>query len=241
MGRVAVFLRSGWWARSKRHGAGAGVLAIVLAASCSHPLQLAPPIGDCDAGTKCGLPGGTSATGGGTRNDAASCGDIVYSNKVCDTCVTSRCCARDAKCSSNNDCIGILQCVNLCPATDMTCAQHCLDASPNGVADYNNFIVDCVNRVCGTECGASDGGGASCGTLPFATQACSSCVTTVCCTEDRLCSDNPSCLLIHQCAVNCPVNNQACISDCETLYPNGLADYRSLSACVVSGCGAKCP
>jgi hypothetical protein len=215
------------------------VPAFGLAAACSQPLHNAPPLADCDAGNKCGVQGGMSAAGGGVQVDAGSCGNIVFGAAVCNSCASRTCCTREAACSNSPDCIAILQCVSLCPPNDKTCEQSCLDLSQNGVAPYQNFI-DCVNSGCATECRTADGG-SSCGTLVFANQACTVCVSGTCCREDATCSNNPSCLAIVQCTSVCPATDQACIRDCEAQQPDGVTDFETLSQCVSVGCSSKCP
>jgi hypothetical protein len=220
---------------------GTFAAALGLAVACSHAPLTAPNLAECDAGPQCGTTGGIVG-GGGTSSDSGgpnACGVLVYRDSICNTCVTRECCARDVTCSNNADCLALAQCISACPSSDTMCVPRCRSQS-NAIADYDNFVT-CVAMGCGNECAGSEAG-AACGSLVFSPLACDTCVNASCCGDDLACSNSPDCVAIVRCvASQCQAGDQACITNCETLYPGGEAIYRSLAQCVLTSCSTQCP
>jgi hypothetical protein len=214
--------------------------ALGLAVACSHAPLTAPMLTECDAGPRCGTQGGVGV-GGGTSPDSGliACGVLLFRDAFCNICVTRECCARNATCSNSADCLALVQCIDACPATDTMCVPGCRSQS-NAIADYDNFIT-CVDTGCGAECAAREAG-AVCGTLVFSPQACDTCVSASCCGDDLACSNSPDCAAIVRCVTTtCQAGDQACITNCETLYPGGEATYRGLAQCSLTNCSVQCP
>jgi hypothetical protein len=216
-------------------------IAFVLAGACSPKHDMPPLLPDCDAGAMCGITstgGGVGVgTGTGGMTDGGSCGVIMYRDKNCNACVQLECCARDVTCSAKPDCVAWFQCESLCSATDAACLQACRNKWPNVVAEHDNF-VGCKDMFCSTECAAADGG-LSCGTPLFSSATCNACIDTNCCSENGSCAGNSDCIALLQCAAPC-ANDQACIMSCESLHPNGDANYRSLVQCIGASCSTQC-
>jgi hypothetical protein len=218
---------------------GSCALALALVAACSQARPSAPLLPDCDAGTKCGSLGSTF--GGGTTladSGSTSCGQIVFRDVLCNSCVETNCCDRNATCSADVQCTKIIACTAGCAANDMACILGCEDQWPNAVADYQNF-VDCTQMACSTECAAADGG-SSCGVLVFPPAACDACASANCCKENASCSNNADCFALVQCTSACSANDQVCVADCQSLHPNGAAAYQSLTQCLLSTCSTQC-
>src|SRR5262249_6501967 len=88
---------------------------------------------------------------------------------------------------------------------------------------------DCVGVACTDACAGNEAG-ANCGALVFPAGACSTCMTTRCCSESEACSNNPDCFTLVQCASACAANAQ-CLMDCRTMHTDGSAHYASLQQC----------
>jgi hypothetical protein len=224
----------------------AGWTIAFFAFACSHHSATpVVPLEECDAGTRCGLPGtvtggGTGTGGGGSSGtDAASCGVITFGSAACNSCMGQSCCARDMTCSNNTDCLTLISCVRSCAPSNQTCVSTCRTQSQNGIAAYDN-LIDCMTSSCSTVCGSTEGG-TSCGAFVFSNPACDACVGRSCCTEEGVCSNNADCLALIQCTSVCLNNDPVCIADCQTQHPNGSADYKVLAQCIQTSCGGQCP
>ncbi len=85
-----------------------------------------------------------------------------------------------------------------------------------------------------------DGGeavdGSSCGTagglLNATNSQCQPCIETSCCLAASACTGQ--CLSL----VTCPSGS---IASCESTYPQGVAAYNDLGACITQSCTAQCP
>jgi len=217
---------------------------VLFAFGCSHATTPVPQLEECDAGTRCGLPGtmtGGTGTGGGggSGSDAASCGVLSFGTVACNACMTQSCCARDMACSNHADCLTLVSCVKSCAPSNQTCVSTCRNQTQNGIADYDN-LIDCMTTSCTPVCGATEGG-TSCGAFVFTNPVCDACVGRSCCTEEGVCSSNADCLALVQCTSVCQNNDPVCIADCQTQHPNGSADYKLLAQCIQTSCGGQCP
>jgi hypothetical protein len=212
------------------------VLVLATAAACSDKAPLPAQLPDCDSGTMCGSTGGHGT--GGMVSDAGgmACGQIVFGDRTCNTCMQGMCCDRNMRCSANKDCLAIVDCVRPCGATDQACRIACQDRSQNGVADYQNF-VDCQKLACEAACAGTDAG-SNCGSLDFRSAACNTCMDANCCTESAACSNNSDCFALLQCVSAC--TDQPCRTDCIATHPNGSAVYTSLNQCGAASCTTQC-
>jgi hypothetical protein len=113
-----------------------------------------------------GNSGGAAGAGGTAGTTACTDGGTNYgpiSQATCTACqntefVAGGCCvSQGSACSSNTDCIAIIQCINTC--SDQACANDCATKNPKGVSDfdavYSCFFGDVSSSVgaCGTVCG----------------------------------------------------------------------------------------
>ena len=100
--------------------------------------------------------GGTGATGGtgGYGGSGGSDCLISASDPVCDNCLQTQCYYECAACSSNWECLDLLDCVNSC--YDDFCVDDCTWMYPDGVDDLLAFLgssTGCVTLACYYECG----------------------------------------------------------------------------------------
>jgi hypothetical protein len=218
------------------------VLALATAAACADKAPLPAQLPDCDSGTMCGSTGGHgSGTGtGGSSGDsgAASCGQIAFRDRTCNTCVQTNCCDRNQKCSANMECLAIFDCVAVCAPSDQACRDTCQDRHQNGVAEYQNF-TGCIKMACDTACSGTDAG-STCGSLDFGSTACNTCMDANCCTESAACANDSDCFALLQCVAACPATDQQCGTDCIAQHPNGSAAYNALTQCRAASCTTQC-
>lgn len=80
--------------------------------------------------------------------------------------------------------------------------------------------------------GQSDAG--MCGTKPFSNVVCNTCSETYCCAERIACSQDPDCVRIATCTVDCAYEIR-CINACGT-----NPTYEAMQACVLRGCTKEC-
>ncbi len=100
--------------------------------------------------------GGTSATGGaaGSASGGAAGGGGVAGGggNTCVTCIQTNCGTELAACSSNADCLKIVQCAAAC--SDQACADACVTANPGGKTAWD-AVDACGAAKCATECGGA--------------------------------------------------------------------------------------
>lgn len=174
-GRIFQILAGAAWATFVGH-------AVV---SCSSNSARPPALGDCvkvgDAACTTPDPGGGGGSGPGGGGDSGGTGDsggsvtgcgtaqslLASQNTTCVPCIegtgeagASDCCMADSVCSSQSACLGLLQCMVGCAATDTTCQNTCENNNPNGVQAYDDFAV-CLSTVCSPECPTLPTGSAS--------------------------------------------------------------------------------
>jgi len=153
----------------------ASIAWVPVAIACSDSTASLPPIvADCQ-GSKdatCSAPasfGGAGSPGGQNSEDSGTTGTIVTttgscgtagsmvgaSAQACEPCIEtgtgsltgSGCCSADLACSTNSACTAILSCAVLCGASNGACITNCVNNSPSGATDFNDF-VQCVEQNC---------------------------------------------------------------------------------------------
>jgi hypothetical protein len=89
--------------------------------------------------------------------------------------------------------------------------------------------------------GSAGGGGSSssneaCG-ISFKSPACASCVAADCCSVNKACVDDASCVTLLDCIVNCG-GNQSCGDNCASAAPSSaLQELESATSCWSNSCG----
>jgi cysteine-rich repeat protein len=203
--------------------------------SCGAPPEPKPAVcqdGTVDAGEGCD--DGNDFTGDGCDNNCRveQCGDgIVAGFESCDDGNVES----DDGCSSSCDLEfcgdellnnGGEECDNGTQCDDGT---FCFDV--NGCEGIGDGL--CKARAgdgCAEDCTIEEcDGTANCG-------GCQTCAQGLLC-ADQLedCQNNFDCLALSDCLSTCAPGNQLCVDNCAQQFPNGIADLRSLSGCVICG------
>ena len=107
--------------------------------------------------------GGSSGTGGATGGTGGSGGcSIQSSDAACDACMHDRCINECVACTSNTECVSLLECINGC-GSNSTCQNSCANQYPSGIDDLMAFlgVGGCLDTECGSACGTGGTGGSS--------------------------------------------------------------------------------
>jgi hypothetical protein len=78
------------------------------------------------------------------------CG-VPWPTSACASCMNGQCCAPQAACAANPECLAILGCYAGCAAGDSTCASGCYSAHPKGQADVDPLDA-CLLGTCASSC-----------------------------------------------------------------------------------------
>ena len=185
--------------------------AVALLIGCSPDYQSGST--ECNADGKC--PGGYMCGGAST----AGAPDVCYSQSK-------------AQCDTSD--------FYYCPASE--------SCWPGKVAC--DTFVDCGNgkaSACVTEgyvanCSSSGKCTAPAGlcTASASDTACTTCDKQSCCSQLTACADQPACASLVSCIEPCSSGDTACMSNCETSYPSGVATLTAWSRCLNSSCSASC-
>ncbi len=81
-------------------------------------------------------------------------------------------------------------------------------------------------------------GGADCGDLILADPACEDCALSACCVELGACALGTPCGDLALCIASCA--DQACIDQCYSDLPGGVAELDALEGCLAAQCGSEC-
>jgi hypothetical protein len=99
--------------------------------------------------------GGSSYGGTGGSGGTGSACEIEAVDATCNACLQSTCYAPCAACSSNIECLYLLDCISTCPVGDDWCVEDCLYYYPDGYDDLAALIGDttgCLALQCPTAC-----------------------------------------------------------------------------------------
>lgn len=78
-----------------------------------------------------------------------------------------------------------------------------------------------------------------CGVVAVGDETCDRCITTECCRENAVCSDEPECLALLTCSSRCK-GDASCLDDCAEAHPDGLTPLSNLGGCLQEYCAASC-
>lgn len=86
-----------------------------------------------------------------------------------------------------------------------------------------------------------DAGGepTGCGVVSVGEETCDQCITTECCRENAVCSDEPECLALLTCSSGCK-GSSSCLDDCAAAHPEGLTPLSNLGGCLQEYCASSC-
>jgi hypothetical protein len=94
--------------------------------------------------------GGPSTGSGGTCDASGDCG-------TCGNCaVVSLCAAAADGCTSNQSCLGLLDCLNTC--ADQACADACVNGNPSGLQLYMAVTTCVLCDACPVDCDGPSSG-----------------------------------------------------------------------------------
>ncbi len=155
-----------------------------------------------------------------TNNQEDYCADSV---DLID-CVECYCEEEIDICESNPHCLDLDQCIFDC--ADNECIGDCAYDYPLGVDDFL-AILDCRDENC------SDYQELDCTEDTVDLNSCWDCY---CAEEDRICYDNDDCYYLYMCIADCDYDDDACYSECELAYPDGLDDLFVLFDCLDYNC-----
>ena len=160
---------------------------------------------------------------------------------ACDSCVQSSCLASCTQCTSNPECVLLVQCALQCSPNDQSCISQCASQHPNGLNDASAFAGPggCVSTNCGPQCGQTP----TCA-LQVGDPQCDACINTNCLQQCQTCSGNPECVALVQCGLQCTPGDMNCLNQCATQHPNGLNDAMAFAApgsgCLDTYCSVPC-
>lgn len=75
---------------------------------------------------------------------------INYGSQNCNSCMQA-CCAQDNACTSSQDCVDLINCLNTCQPNDSTCVSTCRSGHKTG-AMYFDGITSCMGAQCSSSC-----------------------------------------------------------------------------------------
>jgi len=101
-------------------------------------------------------------------------------------------------------CPDIFECINECPAENLSCQELCVDSAPIDEQVRFNDLVACLNETGYWECPAGD---TNCEAAKL--EECGS-YTMACFNWDKTCFE------IYLCLIDCPEGSEECPSDCIT-------------------------
>jgi hypothetical protein len=90
--------------------------------------------------------------------------------------------------------------------------------------------------------GGQDSGstGGSCpGDQSFTTQACQSCMDSMCCNEGVACASDPDCQSLIGCLQQCGTDTN-CEDECAEIYSDAVQEYNDLGDCLTNDCDTPC-
>jgi hypothetical protein len=188
--------------------------AIALLIGCSPDYQSGST--ECNADGKC--PGGYICGGASTTGAP----DVCYSKAGAKNCTASD--------------------VYYCPAWGMNGCWSAKVACDTTVDCGNGTIAACSTEGYVPTCSSSGKCTAPAGlcTASASDAACTTCDKQSCCSQLTACAGQPACASLVSCLDPCASNDTACMSNCETSYPSGVATLTAWSRCLNSSCSASC-
>lgn len=167
--------------------------------------------------------------------DNLRCGDLHSLNSVCDACWKDHCCEEISRSSSGLESSRWAVCAQNC--TDEACYAECTAEHPDGWARAR-VASACQWVACSDECEGSP----PCGRDFTRTPACGACVEASCCEASIACGQSYECTRLDLCRVlaGCSLDDTACLDACREAYPDGVATYDPLHACLTGDCAAEC-
>jgi hypothetical protein len=200
---------------------------LISAAGCVQVLGLH----ERSEATDGGAGGNQSDTGGGVNSVASvagQCGMLQHSSSACASCMDQSCCAEARGCAGDPACKEASDCLASCG--DAACRARC--GAFYALPDTLIALRSCRVQKCATACDSS------CGEYASSIASCQKCLQTSCCSQGSTCAADAACAALGLCTSNC-FAAMSCPTDCQTKYPQGIADFSAWSSCT-DQCASKC-
>lgn len=86
-----------------------------------------------------------------TQDSGGTCSLMInYGSQNCQSCMQA-CCAQDNACVGSNDCIAVINCMNMCAQNDSSCISTCRGQHASG-AQLLDAISSCMKAQCSSTC-----------------------------------------------------------------------------------------
>lgn len=191
-----------------------------------------------------GDPGGIGGAGGAGGNAV-----VPWNSNTCGTCVATECTVPLAACAGDPDCADWLECANACPAAepdgdaDPACEDACPISDSTAAEKARDNVLYCKRVGAGAEVCPT------CGHIkaenPWLNQTCSgsmdpnpcyACEDTNCCESYVQYAANPEAVIIKDCILACPVDDDDCSYQCLLDHPDGVEDWGIRVGCLATYC-----
>ncbi|WP_282417074.1 hypothetical protein [Polyangium sp. 15x6] len=172
------------------------------------------------AGGGMGGAGGSGGAGGGSP----AC---VQPADGCAACMFQQCNVAYCDCAGEASCLGIIPCLEACPAMDEACKQSCYQKNSLG---FGEFLItsNCASTLCAPSCPGAGMIG-----------ACELCLAQQCEQQFESCVGNPECPALIDCLQGCQ-DNLACQQTCAAQHAGGTNQAQQLNQCATMSCGNVC-
>jgi hypothetical protein len=157
---------------------------------------------------------------------------ISGESNTCYRCEDEHCCETAEACAANEDCQAFTSCLQTCGGSSsfFVCNEACAAEHPAGAERFYPRSA-CLMAYCAD----SD----ACGGATL--DPCQSCIyTTGCAFANASCGADAACNLLTLCIGDCPAGDTACDRACKEKFPDGVAFYDALGACIVTECLDVC-
>ncbi len=182
--------------------------------------------------------GGMSGTGGGPVDagvDAATCGQDKVpfaANANCVDCVHTKCCSAMQVCADEPECVALRVCGGKLGCQSGPCWHQCQADHAEGRAAHQVFVA-CLVHECPSACGHVPFCGVS-----ILDATCNTCMQANCCEELFTASQDVDFWKFALCWSECTTT--ACVSQCWTDHPAGVAKHLGYGACAGQMCPGPC-
>ncbi|WP_437715761.1 hypothetical protein WMF45_04650 [Sorangium sp. So ce448] len=153
---------------------------------------------------------------------------------TCYKCEDERCCETYQACKDDQDCQDLVTCVKACAedpddAAFSPCESACYQAHAAGYVAYSHRMA-CMQYFCFDD--------DACGNEPL--DPCVKCQNLHCADEMAACQHEIECALLDNCKVPCDVGDQACLMECDAMFPDAVATHEAGLDCALAHCEIAC-
>lgn len=177
-----------------------------------------------------GAGGGMGGAGGAGGMGGAGGGSQACMQPAdgCAACMFQQCNVAYCDCAGEPACLGMIPCLQACPAMDQACVQSCYQKNSLG---FGEFLVtsSCAGTLCAPSCPGAEMIG-----------ACELCLGQQCEQQFEACIGNPECTALIDCLQACPQGNMSCQQGCLQQHAGGAIQAQQLNQCATMSCGNVC-